>query len=183
MSRIKNLLQSYSQYIAIPWRVDAAAMQRVMFCVYPETEEIRLRHKIEEFELASRQHGHDWFLFDLTDTFPVWLAKQRYVNRYFERPQLLSILLPDYTAFLATQFHDFIISSGAGSKSVIALHGVGSVFGFLKVKDLVDKLAPMVQGRLLVFFPGSFENNNYRLLDGYDGWNYLAVPITPDMSF
>jgi len=44
----------------------------------------------------------------------------------------------------------------------------------------VDKLAPMVKGRLVVFFPGTFENNNYRLLDGYDGWNYLAVPITAD---
>ena len=38
-------------------------------------------------------------------------------------------------------------------------------------------------GRLLVFFPGSYENNNYRLLDGYDGWNYLAVPITADKGY
>ena len=64
--------------------------------------------------------------------------------------------------------------------SVVALKGVGSLFGFLKVKEVVDKLAPMVKGRLLVFFPGSYDNNNYRLLDGYDGWNYLAVPITAD---
>ena len=33
-------------------------------------------------------------------------------------------------------------------------------------------------GRLVVFFPGQFEQNNYRLLDARDGWNYLAVPIT-----
>ena len=67
-----------------------------------------------------------------------------------------------------------------GEESVVALKGVGSLFGFLKVKEVVDKLAPLVKGRLLVFFPGSYENNNYRLLDGYDGWNYLAVPITAD---
>jgi len=41
-------------------------------------------------------------------------------------------------------------------------------------------LSGLVHGRLVVFFPGSFEDNNYRLLDGYDGWNYLATPITPD---
>ena len=35
-----------------------------------------------------------------------------------------------------------------------------------------------IQGRLLLFFPGEFDNNNYRLLDARDGWNYLAVPIT-----
>ena len=68
--------------------------------------------------------------------------------------------------------------NNVGNNSVVALKGVGSLFGLLKVKLLVDKLAPMVKGRLVVFFPGTFENNNYRLLDGYDGWNYLAVAIT-----
>lgn len=53
----------------------------------------------------------------------------------------------------------------------------------LTYRHLVDRLAPMVEGRLLVFFPGSYENNNYRLLDGYDGWNYLAVPITADKEY
>ena len=65
---------------------------------------------------------------------------------------------------------------------MVALKGVGSLFGLLKVKAVVDKLAPMVKGRIVVFFPGTYENNNYRLLDGYDGWNYLAVPITADME-
>ena len=66
---------------------------------------------------------------------------------------------------------------------MVAVLGMGSLFGLLRVKDVVDELAPMVRGRLLVFFPGSFENNNYRLLDGYDGWNYLAVPITADKDY
>jgi hypothetical protein len=35
-----------------------------------------------------------------------------------------------------------------------------------------------IRGRLVVFFPGEYEDNNYRLLDARDGWNYLAVPIT-----
>ena len=65
---------------------------------------------------------------------------------------------------------------------MVAVSGVGSLFGLSKVKDVVDAFAPRVSGRLLVFFPGSFENNNYRLLDGYDGWNYLAVPITADQA-
>ena len=64
---------------------------------------------------------------------------------------------------------------------VIAISGVGSIFGFIKVSELVDRLSPKVKGRLLVLFPGSYEeNNNYKLLDGYDGWNYHALPITCD---
>jgi hypothetical protein len=55
------------------------------------------------------------------------------------------------------------------------------LFGFLKIKDIAETLAPLVDGRILFFFPGEIrENNNYRLLDAYDGWNYLAVPITAD---
>ena len=34
MNRIKRLTQSYSKFISIPWRNDAAAAQRVIFCVY-----------------------------------------------------------------------------------------------------------------------------------------------------
>ena len=182
MSRVKRLIESYSKYIAVPWR-DAAAAQRVIFCVYNETEERRLRAKIDEFEIASRRAGHGWAIFDLTDTFALWLASGRYAKSYFEKPHLLSTLLPKYLVFIVEEFEAFLKKNEVGPNSIVAINGVGSLFGFLKVKEVVDKLAPMVKGRLLVFFPGSCENNNYRLLDGYDGWNYLAVPITADKKF
>lgn len=183
MSRVKRLIQSYSKYISVPWRNDAAAAQRVIFCVYNETEERWLRAKVDEFEIVTRQSGHKWAMFDLTDTFAIWLASQRYAKSYFQKPHLLSTLLPKYLAFITDEFETFLQKNEIGLGSVVAIKGVGSLFGFLKVKEVVDKLAPMVKGRLLVFFPGSYENNNYRLLDGYDGWNYLAVPITADKEY
>ncbi|OPY81324.1 MAG: hypothetical protein A4E70_01342 [Syntrophus sp. PtaU1.Bin005] len=183
MSKIKRLIHSYSKYILVPWRDDAAAAQRVIFCVYNETQERWLRAKVDEFEIVTRQAGHEWAIFDLTDTFATWLASQRYAKSYFQKPHLLSTLLPKYLAFITEEFESFLRSNDIGADSVVALKGVGSLFGFLKVKEVVDKLAPMVKGRLLVFFPGSYENNNYRLLDGYDGWNYLAVPITADKEY
>lgn len=182
MSRIKRLIHAYGKFIAIPWR-DAAAAQRVIFCVYNENDELRLRAKIDEFELVTRQAGHTWAVFDLTDTFAEWLTGQRYARSYFQKPHLLSTLLPKYLVFITQQFEKFLVEKLVHENSVVALKGVGSLFGFLKVKDIVDKLAPLVTGRLLVFFPGSYENKNYRLLDGYDGWNYLAVPITADKEF
>lgn len=183
MSKIKQLIQSYSTYIAIPWRDDVAAAQRVIFCVYPETEELRLRAKIDEFEIATRAAGHDWALFDLTDLFPNWLMSQRYAKSYFQKPNLLSTLLPKYLSYIEAEFETFLQNSNINENCVVAIQGVGTLFGFLKVKEVVDKLAPKVKGRLLVFFPGSYEDNNYRLLDGYDGWNYLAVPITADKEY
>ena len=183
MNRIKSLIQSYGRFIAVPWRDDIAAAQRVVFCVYNESDERQLRAQFDEFEIVTRQSGHNWAAFDLTDSFAAWLASQRYAKSYFQKPQLLATLLPRYLSYIINEFENFLQQAGANAEYVVAIKGVGSLFGFLKVKDVVDALAPMVSGRLLIFFPGSFENNNYRLLDGYDGWNYLAVPITADKEY
>jgi hypothetical protein len=43
---------------------------------------------------------------------------------------------------------------------------------------VVAAVANNIPGRLLVFFPGEYDQNNYRLLDARPGWNYQAVPIT-----
>ena len=95
MSKVKRLIQSYSKYISVPWREDAAAAQRVIFCIYNEYEERWLQFKIDEFEIVTRQAGHKWAMFDLADTFAIWLSSQRYAESYFQKPQLLSTLLPN----------------------------------------------------------------------------------------
>lgn len=180
MSRIKRLIEVYQNYISIPWREDEAPAQRIVFCVYHENEELRLRARIDEFELATRQAGHGWHLFDVTDTFPCWLLSQKYAEKYFKSPGLIKTLLPRYQDYITRSFSSFYENNNIDSNSVVALMGVGSLFGFLKVRDVVDCLAPVVAGKLVVLFPGSYESNNYRLLDGYDGWNYLAVPLTAE---
>jgi len=183
VSRVRRLIQSYSRHISVPWRDDVAAAQRVIFCVYNENEERWLRAKVDEFEIVTRQADHDWALFDLTNSFAGWLSTQRYAKSYFKKPHLLSTVLPKYLDYIVSEFELFLDENGVNENAVVTIQGVASLFGFLKVKDVVDKLAPKVQGRLLVLFPGSYENNNYRLLDGYDGWNYLALPITADKDY
>ncbi len=64
-------------------------------------------------------------------------------------------------------------------QTVVAITGVAALFGFARVSQVLSLVEAHIRGRLLVFFPGVYENNNYRLLDARDGWNYLAVPITP----
>lgn len=180
MSKVKRLVDSYGRFIALPWRDDAAAAQRVIFCVYPETEELRLRANLGEFELVTQRSGHEWMAFDLTDTFACWMTEQKYAEGYFRSPTKLATVIHRYLDWLEDRFITDLSSQRAGSNHVVALYGVGSLFGLLKTKEVVDRLSPHVPGRLAVLFPGSFENSNYRLLDGYDGWNYLATPITAD---
>lgn len=179
MSKIETLLKNYENRIAVPWR-DIAAAQRVIFGVYPELDERRLRARIGEFEIVTKNHGHGWIHFDLTNTFAEWMGDLKYAKSYHQKPQLMGSIIQRYGDYIENKFSELIAKQNAGSEDVVALSGVGSVFGFIKVRELVDRLAPKVKGRLLVFFPGSYENNNYRLLDGYDGWNYHALPITCD---
>ncbi|MDC3224787.1 DUF1788 domain-containing protein [Mariniblastus sp.] len=180
MSKIKQLLENYQNHIEIPWQTGKSAQQRVLFCVYPEYTEVRLRAHLDEFEIVTKQADHNWSLFDMTDMFPRWLASQKYAKSYFREPSTLSNLLRTLPQFIHSEFETFCIESNIDSNDVVAVSGIGTLFGFLKVKEVVDLIAPLVPGRLVVFFPGSYENNNYRLLDGYDGWGYLAIPITSD---
>ena len=50
----------------------------------------------------------------------------------------------------------------------------------VKVSALIERVQDGVLGRMLVFFPGEVEGNNYRLLGARDGWNYLATLITAE---
>ena len=61
---------------------------------------------------------------------------------------------------------------------MVAVLGSGSLFGFTRLSQVLKLVEADVRGRLVVFFPGQYEQNNYRLLDARDGWNYMAVPIT-----
>lgn len=163
----------------MPWKQDIAAAQRVIFCVYDPSDERVLRLKRGAFEIATLQAGHEWARYDFTDTFAQWIGSQRYATKYFEFPERLKVLLPKYEEYLVERFTDLVSEQNVHDRTVVALTGVGSLYGFLKIKPLIEKFAPLVPGRLVVFFPGVYDNqNNYRLLDGYDGWNYLAVPIT-----
>ena len=71
------------------------------------------------------------------------------------------------------------IAAEATPNTVVALMGVGSLFGLARVSSVVEGIKDAVGGRLVVFFPGEYhpENHAYRLLDARDGWNYLAVPL------
>jgi hypothetical protein len=71
-----------------------------------------------------------------------------------------------------------LTAEGVDEDTVIAVQGVACLFGFTRVSLVLKEVVKDIRGRLVVFFPGEYEGNNYRLLDARDGWNYLAVPIT-----
>ena len=181
-SKVAKLAAVYKQHLSVPWQAGLAAIQRVIFAVYDKTDELRLRANVGEFELATQQAGKKWLLIDLTNAFPLWMAAQEYHDAYFESPE-------DLAGYQAGELSEFVASltaelkgrldAEAGADTVVALLGVGALFGLARVSSVVEGIKEAVEGRLLVFFPGEHhpENHTYRLLDARDGWNYLAVPL------
>jgi hypothetical protein len=177
MGRVEELSERYSQHISTPWQKTIAGAQRVIMVVYDKELERTLRARKLAFENATREAGHDWKELDVSECFAQWMAKDEYRDAYFEEPD-------DLAMKMETEFADFVadcirsVLSSADEKSVVAVFGAGALFGFTRVSRVLNLVEPDIKGRLVVFFPGQYDQNNYRLLDARDGWNYMAVPIT-----
>jgi len=107
------------------------------------------------------------------------MSQTEYRDAYFEEPDSLDMKLRSaFVRYVADTILDALNADDVDDDAVIAVQGVATLFGFVRVSLVLKEVVKGIKGRLLVFFPGEYENNNYRLLDARDGWNYLAVPIT-----
>jgi len=179
MSRIEELAERYTRHIATPWQRTVTGSQRVIMVVYEKELERTLLARKVLFETATLQAGHAWSEIDLASVFPSWIAQDEYRDAYFAQPENLQLKLesefPDHVASLLRQHLE---RPDMNENTVVAVFGVATLFGLARFSDIMRKLDRDIRGRLLVFFPGQYEHNNYRLLDARDGWNYLAIPIT-----
>jgi len=87
-------------------------------------------------------------------------------------------LRSDFVTYAAEDLRQVLLADDVDEDTVVAVHGVASLFGLTRVSLVLKQIVHDIRGRLVLFFPGEYEQNNYRLLDARDGWNYLAVPIT-----
>ena len=106
-----------------------------------------------------------------------WMAKDEYREAYFEEPSLLAMKLEgEFKSLASRRLTDELRE--ANENTVVTVLGSASLFGFLRISELVRDVEQAINGRLLILFPGTKNDNNYRLLDARDGWNYLANGIT-----
>ena len=182
MSKIDELVALWEGYLATPLPPGIAPIQRVVFGVYDKTDELRLRLQVEAFETVTRKMAHNWIHVDLTDAFPKWMMANEYREAYFTSPNDLAGYptgeLDDFVKHLVHHVAN-VLEENQGPADVVALSGVGALFGLARVSTIVEQVKHAVRGRLLVLFPGEYRvsDNSYRLLDARDGWNYLAQPL------
>lgn len=178
-SRIEALAARYGKHIKLPWPRTVAGSQRVIMIVYDKELERSMRARKAEFEQRTGVAGHKYKEFDCTCLFADWMARDEYREAYFENPRDLALKLEsDFTDHVAGALRDLLQEND--DNTVVAVTGVASLYGFIRVSNLVRAVEPDIKGRLVIFFPGTKEANNYRLLDARDGWNYLALSITID---
>ena len=118
-----------------------------------------------------------WHRVDITDWFAEWMTNHEYRDAYFENPQDLDLALVDFSDFAAERMRQELNHPDVNENTVVAVLGLASLFGLIRVAELIAKVDSEIRGRLLAFFPGQRDGSNWRLLNARDGWNYHAVPI------
>jgi len=182
MSTVDRLLSNYSRQVRLPWSANMSGKQRIWFAVYPPAEERRVRARLPQFESLTLEANHGWSSVDLTRLLPEFLASHKYRESIFQNPQHLrtgSELEVRAAALVDKACSREEVDAG----SVVAVTGLASLFDFMRISSLIERVEDNVPGRLLIFFPGEYVGNVYRFMAARDGFNYMAVPITSTESF
>ncbi len=178
-TRIDQLIKAYDKVVSEPWTNTLSGQERVWFLVYDPTEQRRVDLRLGDFESIALREGKKWRGISLKQCFPKWMAQHEYKEDYFSSPELIvDQLEADFTPFAINYLKEELSKIEQDQNTLIGVWDVSSIFGFARLSEIIRGCDNKIKGRLLIFFPGKFEQNQYRLLDARDGWNYLARPIT-----
>jgi len=178
-NNIDGLIQAYDKVVSGIWEETLSAQERIWFLVYDPDSQRKVDFRLGDFENATKKAGKKWTNISLKDCFPNWMATHKYRDEYFHEPEsLVDQLEFDFKTYAIESTTQKIIKHQIDNETVIAFTDVASLFGFARLSDILNQVAHQIEGRLLVFFPGEFEKNQFRLLNARDGWSYLARPIT-----
>ena len=177
-SKIDQLLSAFELVVNEPWTQSLSGQERIWFLVYDPSEQRKIDLRLEDFETATMKACKRWVLISLKNCFPSWMANHEYKEEYFNDPETLvdqlEVEFKQYAIqFLTTEIENKCVDAN----TLIVIKDISSLFGFNRISDVLNGCTTAFKGRVLIFFPGEFDKNHYRLLDARDGWSYLARPI------
>ncbi len=179
ISKTDALINKYESVVSEPWNQKLSGQEKVWFLVYDPSEQRKILFRLGDFERITRKYEKGWAEVDLADCFPNWMAQHEYREEYFQQPDgIQDPVETEFKTYVVEKIARVINEMKDVENSVLAITNVNALFGFIKLSDVLQELYPLNKGRLLVFFPGEYQNNQYRLMDARDGWSYLARPIT-----
>ena len=85
----------------------------------------------------------------------------------------------EFFSYINKKTEEHFKSAGKHKKVYLLLYGFGSIFPFLRTSAYLKNFEEHIKGyKLIVFYPGKYENRNYRLFGEFNDENiYRAVPI------
>ncbi len=141
-----------------------------------------MRARLPQFEALTLEANHGWSTVDLTRLLPEWISAHEYREAIFAEPEYFSAN-SDLENLAVERVRNACTGEDINAASVVAITGLATLFDFMRVSGLIERVEDSVRGRLLVLFPGEFAGNVYRFMGARDGFNYMAVPITSTESF
>jgi hypothetical protein len=178
-TRIEFLIEAYTKVVKEPWSSALSGQERIWFLVYDPAEQRKINLHLGDFDTATIRAGKKWRSISLKRCFPSWMASHEYREDYFTSPEyIVDQLEAEFIPYAIQFLKNELAKIDADEHTLIALMDVSALFGFARLSEILKSCDRDFKGRLLIFFPGEFEQNHYRLLDARDGWDYLARPIT-----
>jgi hypothetical protein len=163
---VEELLKAYARFVGYEWNARVAPEERVWFGMYDPAEECRMRFRVKAFEEATVRAGHEWAALDLSGEFAQWMSSHEYRESYFESPEdLTDDLMDDFAEHVAS-----VIEALRGSDGVVAIYGLGSLFGLMRVSRLLEMVSGRFGGGFSCSFRGSMTGGiigcSTRAMDG-----------------
>lgn len=177
MGKIEDLADRFDAYLAIPASSVGLSAERVLMVVYDKLDERNMIERIGEFETRTQARGRSWRQVDCTKIFSQWMASLDYRESYFDEPEHLDAKLEGEFKQIVVERLRAVLRE-TDSRSVVAVTGLAGLYGFVRFSEVIREVDADIRGCLAVFFPGTKDKTNYRLLDARDGWNYLAHNIS-----
>jgi hypothetical protein len=179
LSKTDQLLSAFELVVNEPWSASLSGQERIWFLVYDPAEQRKVDLRLGDFETATIKAGKKWVDISMKKCFPTWMANNEYAEVYFQKPKLIvDQLESEFKTFAIDYLTKELRNQNTDQNTLIAIKDVSSLFGFARLSEILKSCDKEFKGRMLIFFPGEFEKNQYRLLDARDGWDYLARPIT-----
>ena len=175
MNAAEALCAEYERVLGLKWPSGLSGDERVWMAVYDPEIERKIRARLPQFELVTKNAGRGWRSFDLAEVFPTWMGDNKHRDQLFANPGAIQRALQEYQNLLTQRVRAELAEADEGT--VVALLGAGSLFGLWSVSELISTVSDGIKGILLVFFPGRHEGTVYKLMDARSSWNYLALAI------
>jgi hypothetical protein len=177
VGKVEDLADRFANYLSVPRSQANIAAERVLMIVYDKELERTLRERLSEFETRTVAAKRTWKQFDCTRLFAEWMASLDYRDSYFREPDHLSPKIEgEFRKLVVNRLREALL--GSDDHTVLAITGTASLYGFVRLSEIIRDVEADVRGCLAVFFPGTKDQTNYKLLDARDGFNYLAHSIS-----